>query len=171
MAEEIDGHVWDEYKLLQEKLDRVGAFRFQVKTWCVGIFSGSLLAGAVSGVPRLAFLLVIPVVAAFWLLEEYHVHWQRALTRRTDEIERRLCGRQLPGADSPRIVETIMQANDELRRMGILGYLVRKANTVFYAVLVGLAFVLLCLANPDSPDGKTQRLEIVKPVKVQVEKP
>ena len=156
MSQDTYGRQWDEYKLLQEKLDGIGDFRFRVKTWCVGVFTGFLLAGAAADGHGVTYLLSLTVIFGFWLLEQYHVYWQRALTRRAATLERSLqsqfkhsvvseSGDEGMTEPSPRIVDTIIAADSNLRKDGLLAWAVRHANGIFYLILVFVAIVLMCL--------------------------
>jgi hypothetical protein len=177
MSHEFRGREWDEYKLLQEKLDRIGDFRFRVKTWCVGVFTGFLVAGAAADVCGITYLLSLAVVAAFWLLEKHHVHWQRALTRRAAYLERFLQRQpaSTTGSDgtdecatlsSPRIVDAIITADDDLRNERYIGWVLRRANGIFYLILVFIAIVLACLAMIPRPD-RVCPVEFRNPVRLE----
>jgi len=177
MSQDIYGRQWDEYKLLQEKLDRIGDFRFRVKTWCVGVFTGFLIAGAAADGRWVIYLLSLTVIFAFWLLERYHLHWQRALTRRAATLERSL-QRQFKSTvvaestdegtaqSSPRIVDAIIAADDDLRREGRFAWAERRANGIFYLILGFVAIVLMCLAIVPKQE-KTYPVEFRNPVKVE----
>src|SRR5690242_14539505 len=69
----------DEYKLLQDKIDKLGEDKFKVRSWCItlatGVIAGAKLAGGLS--PSI-LLLVFPIVAAFHLVE----HRQRQIAAR-----------------------------------------------------------------------------------------
>jgi hypothetical protein len=52
---------WEEYKLLQDKLDKLGDFRFRVKSWTVTVGSGLIAADAVGKVSDLTCLLTLVV--------------------------------------------------------------------------------------------------------------
>jgi len=43
----------DEYKILQDKIDKIGAFRFTIKGWSITVIIASIFAGsATKTVPR-----------------------------------------------------------------------------------------------------------------------
>jgi hypothetical protein len=73
---------WDEYKLLQDKLDKLGDFRFRVKTWAVTISSGLIAGGAVGKVSGLACGLALIVLVMFWSIEQYYNRVHLAVVRR-----------------------------------------------------------------------------------------
>ena len=138
----------------------IGDFRFRVKTWCVGVFTGFLVAGAAANGHGVTYLLSLTVILAFWLLEQYHVHWQQALTRRAATLERSLQQQfkstmvsestdEATVESSPGIVDAIIAADNELRKGGRFAWAVRHANGIFYLILAFVAIVLMCLTICD----------------------
>lgn len=77
----------EEYRLLQGKLDKIGEFRIQVKSWVVALASAIAFVGLTSDVPPIAMFMSPLFVVAFWLLEEYERLWGRAFSRRLAELE------------------------------------------------------------------------------------
>src|ERR1700752_2153254 len=78
---------WDEYRLIQDKIDRIGDFKFRVKSWTAGLATAAVVAGlrldsGVAGFP-LGFILIV----AFILIEENQHVWQKALQRRAERLE------------------------------------------------------------------------------------
>lgn len=151
---------WEEYKLLQDKLDRIGNFRFRVKALVLAA-GGLLLTGSVIttlGVwgPTIAALLVVP----FWMLEGYYIKLEHTFILRLRTLEkelRRAQFYQLPkGTRSrqrselgPKIVEVTVRAFPKdrqsvpktLNRWQLV--VAPYAHIAFYPL--ALLFFLLCL--------------------------
>ena len=47
IEEEIVSRLADEYRIIQDKIDKIGAFRFTIKGWSVTVIIGAIAAGAV----------------------------------------------------------------------------------------------------------------------------
>jgi hypothetical protein len=56
---------WDEYKLIQEKLDRIGDFRFRVRGWAITLVTGLIAAGLAKEIPAYVYIVAEVPVAAF----------------------------------------------------------------------------------------------------------
>jgi hypothetical protein len=76
----------DEYKLLQNKIDKIGGFRFTIKGWSITVIIGALFAkSATDSIPLLAWVvpLLIFLFLFFWFEKEQtdlrHRFGQRAL--------------------------------------------------------------------------------------------
>jgi hypothetical protein len=86
--------LFDEYKLLQEKIDRIGAYKFQIKGLVITLVG--LWLKVVSDVVKdhklgntffWANALVVVVLLAFWLLERRQSNFQSAYSERSTQIE------------------------------------------------------------------------------------
>lgn len=99
MAGEIDkveSHnkfLWEEYKLLQDKVDKVGAFRYQVKGWLIPLVSAWLAAIYTAHIPTWAYIFAALFPLLFWLLEEHHSRYQDGFIRRILIIEEEIFSR------------------------------------------------------------------------------
>lgn len=76
----------DEYKILQDKIDKIGGFRFTIKGWSITVIIGALFAkSATDSIPLLAWVvpLLIFLFLFFWFEKEQtdlrHRFGQRAL--------------------------------------------------------------------------------------------
>jgi hypothetical protein len=59
-----------EYAILQDKMDKIGGFRFMIKGWALTLNTGTLVAAfATSLTPRPAVLLVCILLVSLWSLE------------------------------------------------------------------------------------------------------
>jgi hypothetical protein len=80
----------DEYKILQDKIDKIGGFRFTVKGWSVTITTAALAAAGAAKIPFFLPFVLILLVVVFFLLE--HEQWEHSLRfgRRALQIEEAL---------------------------------------------------------------------------------
>src|SRR5947209_1373029 len=77
----------DEYKILQDKIDKIGGFRFTVKGWSVTLITGSLAAASAANNPGYVPLALILVVVTFFLLEYQQWEFSLRFGMRASEIE------------------------------------------------------------------------------------
>ena len=80
----------DEYKILQDKIDKIGAFRFTIKGWAIAIVGAvSASASAVYG-PQTAFVISIilaVMVVFFFELEVEQIRLSRIFGERAKALE------------------------------------------------------------------------------------
>ena len=93
-----------EYQILQEKIDKIGGFRFTIKGWALTLDTGAVVAAFATSLDRrLSILLVLGVVGALWLLELRQTHLSEIFQNRAFRIEkvvmRRLTSHGLRRAD------------------------------------------------------------------------
>jgi hypothetical protein len=126
---------WEEYKLLQSKVDGIGSFKFQVRGWAITLVSAFLVSGLSANIPPFAFLGGLVIVGLFFLLDNNQQMWQSAYVGRLAQLERKLVSGQAGrGKDlSPGVVRTTGAAVRELRR-GRRLFLVGEA-WIFYGLL------------------------------------
>jgi len=132
-------HVWDEYKLLQDKLDRIGDFRFRVRGWAITLVTGLIAAGLATAIPWPAYLLAVIPVIGFHLIERTQCAWQRVFSNRADEIEDYL--RANSAWPSPGITTAIRIERRRLRRSWSRLLIVHD-EAVFYLIMYGLPLAL-----------------------------
>lgn len=155
---------WDEYKLLQDKIDRIGAFHFQVRGWVITLVTGVSVAGMSDKLPGYAFIFAMLFVGLFWALEKRQSAWQDAFEDRVVELERRLIRQELRSKKAstkasstgskrakvtraPAIVRAVRRAKKRLEADEI-GRLVLCCNRRFYFLMAGvLGFEFLIFAN------------------------
>jgi len=78
---------WDEYSMLQNKIDKIGEFRFKIKNWAVTIMVAAVFGGLASNVPQFYYLFILPVIFAFQNFENYQKRLLRSFSTRIQEIE------------------------------------------------------------------------------------
>ncbi len=143
---------WDEYKILQDKLDRLGDFRFRVRGWVITIVTGLIAAGLSTRVPWYVYLLTAISLSGFHLMERTQSTWQRVFSNRADEIEDYL--RVNPAFASPGITTAVRNERRRLRRSWSRVLVVHDEAvffTIMYGLLMGVSVVkapwLLSLLN------------------------
>src|SRR5690348_4567833 len=74
--EDLRKRVADEYKMLQDKIDKIGAFRFTIKGWAVAIVGAVSAASSVTGAWTALFITICLacLVVFFFHLEVEQVH-------------------------------------------------------------------------------------------------
>ena len=79
----------DEHKILQDKIDKIGAFRFTIKGWCVTLIVAALFAGkAFSVVSHWLWILSVGVLlVSFFLYEKQQTDLRYRFGRRSLDIE------------------------------------------------------------------------------------
>jgi hypothetical protein len=148
----------DEYKILQDKIDKIGAFRFTIKGWSVTAVVGGLIAGSSTsnGSPRVIGLILDLCLVFFFLFEREQVVLSRRFGKRARQIEIHVDARRRRLAwknqvSSPRIARLIARGKPfdlipwslprpewEVRRSRLNEQfrIAWKAHIVFYAALV-----------------------------------
>lgn len=196
MSKGSDDRFWDEYKILQEKLDKIGDFRFRVKAWFVGILTGLLFTSSATGMTLSTAGAALFVGLAFWFLERHHLHWQRAIEGRACDIEQVLSSGRVHGETfhrSPQIVDAILAADAKLRRRrswqqiiarrwrgfkaflsdarstGIVAALTRNSDDAFYVLLLIAALALIGLHA--APADKALKVELPQPLSAEIKAP
>jgi|GEM_PF-5439411 len=83
-----------EYSILQDKIDKIGGFRFTIKGWALTLNTGALVAAfATSLAPIIGVLLVSGLVFGLWSLEWRQAKLTDLFQSRTFRIEARIMRR------------------------------------------------------------------------------
>jgi hypothetical protein len=82
-------HLVDEYKILQDKIDKIGAFRFMIKGWSITVIIAALFAGTTTNAvrPLLWLLCLFVVLALFCYVEKTQTDLSHYFGERTISIE------------------------------------------------------------------------------------
>jgi hypothetical protein len=167
-------YLWEEYKLLQDKIDKIGAFRFQVKGWIVGLLGAALFSAYVGNWPWWSYPLLLAVLGPFWLLEKDQESLSEGFGHRARILENTLRSahvfsprrsvpydripdlKRVPPTSPVNAVALVARQLDRTR----YGRLVRRAHGAFYVVLLALVLVATVLrfsssqsASVTSPDS------------------
>lgn len=142
--------LWDEYKVLQDKMDRVGDFRFRVKQWAVTLLIGVLLGGAAARSPWWLLLSCSVLVnVGFAMMELFHHLNSSSFAARAQRIEL-LLAVPAPGdpQDSgfrrptihgftPAIAASVSEGQRQSRRRHpFLSRIANQPSVTFYAILL-----------------------------------
>jgi hypothetical protein len=150
------GMRWDEYKLLQDKFDRIGDFKFRVKTWVASLAGLFVVGSEAVKAGWWGAACGTALVPLFWYLESYYKQLESALGKRLRVLERELQKGEflaLPQASKkrmrksvgPRTVEAIDQAFSHERR-GPMRFL-PGAHVTFYVVLLAVPLLAFWLRH------------------------
>ncbi len=127
--------LWDEFKLVQDKIDRIGDFHFRVRTWAITLSTAIAIAGLTNKASWYVYLVSFPLIASFNLIDRAQTHWQEALVERARQVENHL---RKHGQAGPRVAQVIRQ-----REMAVSetfgGRLVLSNGRVFYGTMYALA--------------------------------
>ncbi len=78
-----------EYKILQDKIDKIGAFKFTIRGWTVTIVVASCIGATTAHLPSAYLLLGLVVfVLVFGRMERIQSGYQETFAHRCAEIER-----------------------------------------------------------------------------------
>jgi hypothetical protein len=86
---DLDGRLMDEYKILQDKIDKIGAFRFTIKGWSVTVIIASIVAGSTTkAVPRWLWALsLVGFLVVFFFTEKQQTDLRHRFGQRVLAIE------------------------------------------------------------------------------------
>jgi hypothetical protein len=168
--EMLEARLANEYKIVQDKIDKIGAFRFTVRGWTV-----TLLTGAILGIfstklssPYIPLFLLIPLWV-FASIEAKQNRNQQVLEDRAYDIEaelRRLLAMSVETRSSPIESPIIAHSLKEARRpqVGVIRDFISDADQRFYwilSILVLLAFGLSIFTKPITPSSEKENINIM----------
>lgn len=169
MASSTD-YLWEEYKLLQGKVDSIGAFKFQVRGWAITLIGAFLVSGISANITPYAFLGGLAIIGMFFLIDRNQQVWQTAYVNRLAQLEVKLFSRQTgPNRyQSPAVVRTTGGAKRGLgaRRQ----FLLVSEDLVFYGVLALITVICMIyeFLRPPPPPPQTE-VRITSPVHVNLQ--
>ena len=140
--------LWEEFKLTQDKIDRIGDFHFRVRTWAITLATGLVVAGVSNKVPWYAYLAMLPIILTFNLIDQAQTNWQGALAARARLLVKRL---HEHGLDGPRIAESLDRKRRELEQTW-RGLPVVRNGSVFYVVMYLFVVATSVYARRIEPD-------------------
>lgn len=161
-----------EYRLLQDKIDKIGAFRFTVKGWSVTLVMASTFAvGANENVDPSILLFLIVFVVAFGVLEWKQVRLSVQFGQRLFELEREFprLRRTLEPDQSKRVrifasprIANLLHEDSKKPGQGVVDRLGRWISSVsdawFYAVqLLVVLGALFVLSGPERGRAEQER--------------
>jgi hypothetical protein len=150
---------WEEYKLLQAKLDRLAEFRFRVKSWSITLIAAIALGSSAYQVPWwLELGAGVAVTVAFVMMETFYNWTQNVFSARLKRLEMKLARGFLPAdatararraarpglaAVTPSISAAIFEAKKlQSKKQRYRAYLGQHPSIAFYGLLLILVVVL-----------------------------
>src|SRR4051794_32075998 len=82
--------LWEEYKLIQGKIDKAGEFQYKVKSWSAALLGAILVGGSATSQLFSALFCALVFAATFHLAERRQRYLSQLLGRRASAIERAL---------------------------------------------------------------------------------
>lgn len=126
---------WEEYKVLQDKIDKIGTFKFQIKGWAATILVGGLVGSKATDAPWYAFLFFAALASTFWLLEEAQAVRGHRYGDRVFILQRKIRG--FFARSMPRIIH-----GPQIGEYSILprstNWFVRRSTMLFYLLLIAI---------------------------------
>ena len=165
--------LWQEYKILQDKIDRIADFRFRIKGWMVTIVIAISFGGYATGrLPYQAYPSLLLVVFMFYAFEQSQKAWHGAFVSRLLTIEKEIVlveaeQRRLKNpADivrrtiAPRIGAAIARQKSALRR-GFFGpvsyFMTANPHQIFYfftfLIVFSMGYLSYAYPQKSSLDG------------------
>ena len=172
MSEEnqlLETRLSSEYSIVQDKIDKIGAFRFTIRGWTVTLITGTILAVASATLlsPYSLLFLLIPILI-FGSIERRQNRNQQVLEDRAYDIEAEL-RRLVPASSDPR-TKSIESPNiahslkDASAKMGDIRDLIADPDRWFYWILsflVLLAVGFLVFVGPKEKSREWGDINIV----------
>jgi|GEM_PF-6781487 len=159
---ELDAH-FEEYKLVQDKIDKIGNFRFVIRGWAVTLVSTFIGATALADLHPANNLVLLLAIVLFAAVEQSQTITKSGLTLRAFQLERELSKPPTApppgGAPTPlrgkafQIGAVIARATGTHRRT-VWGTIAEWTNGHFYialAVIVGVSIALRLLLPGEKP--------------------
>ena len=86
---DFKGRLSDEYKILQDKIDKIGAFRFTIKGWSITAVIGASAAASGRGLSTICIISMglVLMLIFFFLLEHEQVRYGRLFGWRAGRLE------------------------------------------------------------------------------------
>jgi hypothetical protein len=86
---ELVNRLVDEYKILQDKIDKIGAFRFTIKGWSITVIIASIFAGSTTSAvpPWVLGVSLLGFLAAFFYFERQQTNFSYRFGQRVLRIE------------------------------------------------------------------------------------
>ena len=143
--------LWDEYKLIQEKIDKIGEFQFKVKGWSATLLGAFVYGGFKTSQLGIALVGGLGIAFLFHITEKRQRAFSKALGERALELERAF--QSFPPVSNSRLWDAVVQRTPQMRhtpavaralaRTGLSGWWVTHSNEVFYWLQYALLMTLL----------------------------
>ncbi len=142
---------WDEYSLLQGKIDRIGAFKFQIRGWVISFVFVGLVGIQASDASLSLVWWFLPFTVLMWILEHDQALRGHRYGKRCQELERvfvRSAGRGAMRSSLPQVARRSRVQEVEGGWQGAVVFLCEKSSHLLFGgtvlVIVVLGIVALC---------------------------
>lgn len=165
----MNDSAWQEYKILQDKVDRIADFRFRIKSWMVTIVLALSFGGYATGrLPTLAYAGLVFLILMFYLFEHAQASWHNAFINRLIALEKDIAfmnaradildpdAAPLRRIRSPAISSAIAAEKQKLRssfRGGVRFYIIQYSHGTFYLMTLCIVVFMAWLSwsHPSLP--------------------
>jgi hypothetical protein len=140
-------HLLTEYKILQDKLDKIGSFRFTIKGWSVTVTVASLAAATATNSSAFAAVLPLLIVLVFFLLEWRQHSLSAIYSDRLLDIETALARHRsgtLPDLSSIRFIPGIANSVTRvaLRKRNLVPWKKVKSDSDYLIYVIQVVVIL-----------------------------
>lgn len=146
-----------EYRILQDKIDKIGAFRFTVRGWSVTVVVASIFTvGSTKLVSPFLLLFLLPFTASFYLMEQEQNHIRGLFLGRVGQIEKEIRrvirANQSPGKLShevgltPRIAHHLSAARRSSEMAGPLFRFIERMRDPFHPFYLAQLLIIVIAA-------------------------
>jgi hypothetical protein len=117
----------EEYKIIQDKIDKLGEDKFKVRSWCFTLLTGGVAAAKFSGSLESKFgplllVLFLPAILGFQLVEARQRQISKRLGLRAEAIEQ-VWKRKAPGLATPQLAKIMIKhSRDEKKYWSAIKY-------------------------------------------------
>jgi hypothetical protein len=168
--------MWEEYKLLQEKIDKIGDFRFRIKSWAMTLITGFIVGGFASDIPTILYLVGLPIICMFHIFDLNQSIWHTAFIQRLSRIEFLLRTKSKPVGSTkyfarerktPGVVAAITEAMKTSKSRRWNRWIVIPIHNLFYFVLYSVILATfiysqLSIRKDKSPSQDTFKTIIIE---------
>jgi hypothetical protein len=170
-----------EYKLLQDKIDKIGGFQFTIKGWSITLVIAALFAGGATkliSIWMLAGVLLI-FIALFFAMEKKQINLSRSFAQRCRKIEEVITKLLRRSSNGTKLSEFIMLhyapgianhlfSTSQFRRNNTFWEKVKDTDNVFYLVecLVVVTVALILYFLPSQADRIAGQVITVQPTTI-----
>jgi hypothetical protein len=169
----------DEYKILQDKIDKIGAFRFTIKGWSITVVIAAVVAGSAtkSVPPWLWFGVLIVFLIGFFLFEKQQTDLRHRFSLRVLVIED-VMSRLLRAAGRQSGSDPVIRSFTSLHFIPGIGHHVQvrrarkrgsitlwrsciDADIMFYFVQIIVLLLVVCFGHT-SPQDRSEGFAVEK---------
>jgi hypothetical protein len=128
---------WEEYKLVQDKIDKIGAFRFRLRGWLITLIAAVATAAFSAQLSWIVFVVGLLTIAAFHVMESQQERWVIALASRASLLEKELQSEY----GAPKTAQALRTARIVANQKLLLRAIGASDIRAFYIPVYALTFV------------------------------